>query len=189
MSDVREVHRPTRCSHHAAVASVATCDGCGEPLCIGCAVPVRGRVLGPGCLTDELHEDAPAPPAPRDTARGVVDALLAAALVGTALPWSGFGLGSGPMGAWGLDPRWSLVAAWIAAVTCATLAVARRSGRRASAPVDRAVLAGGVVVAAAAALALLLPPPFTSRSVGAWWTCAAAAAAVVVELRRRGETR
>lgn len=189
MSDVREVRRPTRCNHHLTVPAVTTCDACGEDLCIGCAVPVRGRVLGPGCLADELHEDAPAPPVRRDLGRAVVDGAILAALLGTTLPWSGFGLGSGPMGAWGLDPRWSLIAAWVAAATSASLVAARRLGHRPTPAVDRLASVGAGVVAAAAALALLLPPPFTSRSVGPWWTCAAAAAAVLAESRRRGAER
>lgn len=189
MSDLREAQRPTRCHHHVAVTSVATCDACGEPLCIECAVPVRGRVLGPICLATELHEDAPAPPARRDVGRDAVDALLGVALLGTALPWSGFGLGSGPMGAWGLVPRWSLIAAWVAAAAVGALAAARRRDRRPSTVADRVALVGSATVAAAASLALLLPPPFTSRAVGAWVTALAALGAVVVEVRRRRSAR
>src|SRR2546422_598115 len=48
--------RPGRCANHPAVALVGTCEVCGRPLCIACAVPVRGRLIGPECLSEILED-------------------------------------------------------------------------------------------------------------------------------------
>ena len=45
-----------RCVHHPGRAAVARCSACEEPICLPCAVPVRGRVVGPECLAAELGD-------------------------------------------------------------------------------------------------------------------------------------
>ena len=57
-----------RCATHPSRLTVGTCDVCGRPLCVECAVPVRGRVLGPECLSEVLGDDIPATPAPASVA-------------------------------------------------------------------------------------------------------------------------
>ena len=58
--------RPGRCANHPSVPGVGTCEVCGRPLCVACAVPVRGRLIGPECLPTILEDIAvpPPPPAP-----------------------------------------------------------------------------------------------------------------------------
>lgn len=172
---------------------MANCDGCGEPLCLDCAVPVRGRVLGPVCLETELG-DPPAPPMPAtplpDPARRIADAGLLAILLATILPWSGVGLGAGPFGAWGTaDPRWASLVVIASMIGCALMSVARLRGERLTRSADRAAAASALVSTFAAALAIVVPPPYTSPALGGWVAVAAgavASAASVAVLRREG---
>lgn len=181
-----------RCPRHLAAAVVGTCDGCGEALCLTCAVPVRGRVLGPVCLEAELG-DPPAPPeaVPEDAgrARAVTDLGLAATLLATVLPWSGVGLGASPFGAWGTaDPRWASVVVLASLGGCAAAVTARARWVRVTDRVDRAVAAAAVLAAVAAVLAILAPPPYTSPAIGPWAAALAgtvAAAGAIAVLRGR----
>lgn len=182
---------PDRCPRHPGAPVVATCDGCGEPLCLACAVPVRGRVLGPVCLETELG-DPPAPPeaAPADpgTARDVADVGLAATLLATILPWSGVGLGASPFGAWGsADPRWASVVVLASVGGCAATATARARSARVTEPIDRAVAVAAVIAAVAAVLAIVVPPPYTSPAIGPWaavFSAIVAASGAFTVLRR-----
>lgn len=181
-----------RCPRHPAAPIVGPCDGCGEPLCLACAVPVRGRVLGPVCLETELG-DPPAPPeaAPAlpGRARDVADAGLLATLLATVLPWSGVGLGAGPFGAWGTaDPRWASVVVLASLGGCAATAMARARMSRVTERIDRAVAVAAVLAAAAALLAIVVPPPYTSPAIGPWVAACCgivASAGAVVVLRGR----
>jgi hypothetical protein len=87
-----------RCSVHGSAPSVARCDACGRAMCLSCAIPVRGRVLGTECLATALGPEAPVPvvhePRPGATPRAVALAGFAAAAAATVLPWSRFGTGS-----------------------------------------------------------------------------------------------
>lgn len=184
---------PERCPRHASAPVVGTCDVCGEPLCITCAVPVRGRVLGPRCLEAELG-DPPAPPPALPTApdpvRRLADAALLATLLTTTLPWSGVGLGAGPFGAWGTaDPRWASV------VVLASLAGSgmafwwRMRGGRDARRADRVSSAATLTATGAAMLAIIVPPPYTSPAIGPWAAAvvgALASAASIAVLRREG---
>jgi hypothetical protein len=100
-----------RCANHPAVASVGVCEICGLALCLACAVPVRGRVIGPECLSKVLV-DAPPPPQVADPiqTRGSWLALIGfgIVLITSVFPWSHLGDSSGYFGAWA--PHWSLVA-------------------------------------------------------------------------------
>lgn len=184
-----------RCPRHPGSAVVGTCDGCGEALCLACAVPVRGRVLGPVCLETELG-DPPAPleAAPEDAGlrRALTDLGLAATLLATVLPWSGVGLGAGPFGAWGTqDPRWASVVVLAATAGTAAAAAARWRARRVSVAVDRTAAAAAVLAMLAALLAIFLPPPYTSTSVGPWAAALggtlATVSSITVLLRSREE--
>jgi uncharacterized membrane protein YhaH (DUF805 family) len=125
-------------------------------------------------------------------------ALLGAlvALVGTALPWTRFGPGSGAFGAWSGTMRWSVGAAVVAVVTAVlALALVVRYLRR-------VVRWGWFVLltlpAAVTGLAALLhavnPPGFTRPWIGGWVTLGGAAttllsaAAEAASGRRRTRT-
>lgn len=182
-----------RCPRHPAEPIVGTCDGCAEPLCLACAVPVRGRILGPVCLETELG-DPPAPPqaAPEvaGRARDVADLGLIATMLATVLPWSGVGLGAGPFGAWGTaDPRWASLVVLASVGGCAAMATARARGVRVGARADRAVAIAALVATASTVLAIVLPPSYTSPAIGPWIAALAATVATAgsfAVLRRRG---
>ena len=164
-----------RCAHHAGRPAVARCDGCGEPVCIACAVPVRGRVLGPGCLAAELGDPAlVAPPEIERRLPWLVVAGALLALAGTAGPWTRTGAGDRAFGAWVPDLRWSMIAA-IASIALVTMAWwVRRRGIAGG----LAVVALAVVVLLGSALATAFPPTFQTASWGPWATAAGAALAL-----------
>jgi hypothetical protein len=175
-----------RCAHHGARPAVARCDACGEPICLGCAVPVRGRVLGPGCVAAELGDPAlVAPPGAARSFRLPAVAGAGLAVLATAAPWTRTGAGDRPFGAWVLTIRWSIVAA-LAAI--ALLGVAWRWARRDGSDAPPLLSAAAVVVASA--LAIVFPPTFQAASWGPW-VCAlgAALAAAAVGLATRTGSR
>jgi hypothetical protein len=163
-----DVETHERCAHHPGRAAVARCDACGEAVCIGCAVPVRGRVLGPGCVAEELGDPALVAPADPDRPRSwVAVAGALAAVVGTIGPWTRTGAGDRLLGAWVPTARWSMVAA-VAAL--ALLPVAWRWG---DLPRGRsAVLILALLGAVASVLAIVFPPTFQAASWGPWVTLA-----------------
>lgn len=158
-------------------------------MCLTCAIPVRGRTLGAECLAAALGPDAPVPElaerVPGAAARTVARAAFGLAVLATILPWSRFGAGSEPFGAWAAGPRWSVIAG-VSSVAGLLLSLAGRwSGRRPSAWDAASVVAGGVI-AVGSLLALARPPAFTSPWLGPWVALAAgiaAAASSVVALR------
>ncbi|MCD6021300.1 MAG: hypothetical protein K0R20_1010 [Actinomycetia bacterium] len=157
-----------RCVHHPSRAAVARCSACEEPICLPCAVPVRGRVIGPECLAAELGD--PRLTVPPETVTAVPRSMAAVAgaavaVVATIGPWTRTGAGDRLLGAWIPSIRWSMIAA-VAAV--ALLAVAwwfRARGTRALATL---VIVGGAVVASSSALAIAFPPTFQEASWGPW---------------------
>ena len=168
-----------RCATHPSRLTVGTCDVCGRPLCIECAVPVRGRVLGPECLSEVLGDDIPATPTPRPWRRSpspidrMVGASLAVAALATLFPWTRFSTGSGFAGAWALEVRWSMLTASTAVIG---LVLWLAFGRRAR--VARAIaIVTGTLVAVGSLLAALNPPPFTKPALAPWISLAAGAAA------------
>ncbi|MGZ5298438.1 MAG: hypothetical protein ACXWDU_02065 [Actinomycetota bacterium] len=170
-----------RCATHPSRLTVGTCEVCGRPLCVECAIPVRGRVLGAECLSEVLGDDIPAslPPRPwrrlRSPADRVTGALLAVAALATLLPWTRFSTGSGFAGAWAFDERWSMLAACGAVIGFgAWLAF----GRRPSVARTAAIVAGTVVVAGSL-LAALNPPPFTKPALAPWIGLAAGGGAAI----------
>lgn len=176
-----------RCVHHSGRPAVARCVACGEPVCLLCAVPVRGQVLGPGCVADELGDPALlTPPDPDVAISGTAVAGALVALVGVVGPWTRTGAGDRLLGAWVADPRWSMVAA-IAAV--ALLSVAWRSRSR-GAPGSVVVGAFAGIVFVAAGLAIAFPPTFQAASWGPWVTAAGGAIAAAGAVRSgRGRTQ
>ena len=167
--------RPRRCASHPAVASVGGCDVCGRALCVSCAVPVRGRLIGPECLSKVLVDPPPQPPPVPIAPSGERLALLGFGLlvITSVFPWSRFGDSSNYFGAWA--PHWSLAAA-VAGVLGVLLVVVGRSR-----PVDprlettaHAVLA---VVAAGAASLFHRNPPLLAESTA--WPLFAVAAALI----------
>lgn len=149
-------------------------------MCLSCTVPVRGGTVGQECLSIALGPDAPPPEAPRrppgSLARWVAVTAFAVAVLATALPWSRFGTGSGPLGAWGDSPRWSVLAG-VASLGALGASLALRV--RPSAAWSATAVASGAVVVAASILTIVLPPAFTSPWLGPY-LCAGTAAAGVM---------
>jgi hypothetical protein len=170
--------RKGRCANHPAVARVGACDMCGRPLCIACAVPVRGRVIGPECLPKVLVDvpepvHIPKPPSPRGD---LIAALGFAVVVLTSIfPWSRFGDSSHYFGAW--SRHWSLVAVLAALLGLALIGVARR--RPVDTRIEVAALSGLAVVAALAAFLHHRKPPLLSAPT-AWPWIAILGAAVAL---------
>lgn len=171
-----------RCATHPSRLTVGACEVCGRPLCVECAVPVRGRVLGMECLSEVLGDDIPAitPPRPwrrlRSPADRITGASLAVAALATLLPWTRFSTGSGFAGGWAFDERWSMLAA-PAAVIGLTGWLA--FGRRPLMARTAAILAGTLVVIGSL-LAALNPPPFTKPALAPWIGLASGATAAIV---------
>lgn len=180
-----------RCSQHPGSASVASCDGCGRALCLACATPVRGLVLGSECLSQVLGEDAPIdePVVPRRVRPAVV--AFAAAVLATLPPWTTIGRGSGVFGAWSTSPRWSLLAAIAAVAGLMILTVLGRLDTGAIAPRAVAVVLGLATVAGSV-LAWFWPPFPADPLVTPWIAAAAGAAAsafAAADLRRYASQR
>jgi hypothetical protein len=88
-----EAARGARCPIHHGIPAVGACSGCGRALCLTCAIPVRGLLVGQECLPSFV-DDAPALDAqPSPTSRsGDAQAILgfAVVLVASVLPWARF---------------------------------------------------------------------------------------------------
>jgi hypothetical protein len=168
-----------RCVHHPGRAAVARCSACEEPICLPCAVPVRGRVIGPECLAAELGD--PQLTVPPGTVTSVPRSMAAVAgaivaVVATIAPWTRTGAGDRLLGAWVPSVRWSMIAA-LASV--ALLVVAwwfRARGTRALAIL---VIILGAAVTAGSALAIAFPPTFQEASWGPWLGALGGAVAAV----------
>lgn len=170
-----------RCRDHPGSPSVALCARCGRALCIVCAVPVRGTVLGPECLPPEVAAEARADDAVRTPMPGwwrTTGAALLVLLVSTGFPWTRFGTASGWFGAWGTPMRWSTVTAIAGSLALLVWLARRRPGRM-------TILVAGtlsIVAATGAQLAIINPPPFTRASAAPWVALVAGVAAAVAAL-------
>jgi hypothetical protein len=176
--DGREATLHERCIHHPGRAAVARCSACEEPVCMMCAVPVRGRVLGPECLAAELGDPAiTTSPEPDRALPGSWAAVggAALALLATAAPWTRTGAGDRLFGAWVPSFRWSMAAAVAAAVLLPAVWWFHRYGARWGAIL---AIVGGTGVAAASALAIAFPPTFQVASWGPWVAAGGGATAV-----------
>jgi hypothetical protein len=171
-----------RCATHPSRLTVGTCDVCGRPLCVECAVPVRGRVLGSECLSEILGDDVPAtaPPRPWRRLRSPIDRVIGASLVvaavATLFPWTRFSTGSGFAGAWAFDVRWSMLPACAAVIG---VGIWIGFGRRPKV-VRTAAIVAGTVVAVGSLLAALNPPPFTKPAIAPWIALVAGAGAALL---------
>jgi hypothetical protein len=160
----RTVARPSRCANHPGLARAALCSRCRRPLCISCAVPVRGTVFGPECLPEVL-EDAP-PLTERPHSRIPLAHVLCVVGFGlvaglSALPWSRFGDASGILEAWRV--HWSLLA--VAAATAGFVASLVFWRRPTNPRTEVAVcLPLALLVIGAAFLHRLHPPSLSSAS-------------------------
>jgi hypothetical protein len=167
-----------RCIHHPGRAAVARCAVCEEPICLTCAVPVRGRVLGPECLAVELGDPAlivPPEPVASFTGSWATIAGAVMALVATIGPWTRTGAGDRLLGAWVPSIRWSMVAAVAATILLPLAWWFRTRGSRSSGTL---VALGGLVVVSASALAIAFPPTFQVASWGPWLGAAGGAISV-----------
>jgi hypothetical protein len=166
--DGREAAAHERCIHHPSRTAVARCGACDEPVCLACAVPVRGRVLGPECLASELGDPAiTTPPEPDRAVAGTWVAFAGAilALLSTVGPWTRTGAGDRLLGAWVPSVRWSMVAAVAATALLPAAWWFRSHPARTGAVL---VILGGTAIASASALAIAFPPTFQAASWGPW---------------------
>ena len=165
----------SRCATHPSSPSVAMCHSCARPLCLRCAIPVRGEVFGPECLPGVLGPDAappkPVPSRPRHASVLATGLAFAGAVAGSILPWTPFGDPSGMFGGWAIDPqRWSSLATYPAVVGLGIwIAVALRR-RSPSVRWSAALVALSAAVVAGSVLHILDPPPFTHAWLGPWVT-------------------
>jgi hypothetical protein len=171
--------RPGRCAHHPGVAAVGTCEICGRGVCVACAVPVRGTIVGPECLAvvlEKVPDTVRVPPPISPLGDWLARAGFGLVLALTVLPWSKFGQGSRILGAWA--PNWSVLAA-VAALAGLGLALSVRYR-----PVDPR-LAGtayvilGLLVALGALLHLYRPPLLSEASAAALFALPGAALALL----------
>jgi hypothetical protein len=171
--------RAGRCANHPIVASVGACDLCGRALCLGCAVPVRGRVIGPECLSKVLVDAPPLPHVPDPIpARGGRLALVGfgVVVITSVFPWSRLGDSSGYFGAWA--PHWSLVA--IGAAVLGLLLILVDRFRPADPRVGTASLFLLAIVAGAAAFLHHRHPPLLAVStIWPWFAVAGAGVAIL----------
>jgi hypothetical protein len=184
--DERTAKAPDRCDNHPGAVSVARCDRCARSLCVECAVPIRGRVLGPECVAEAIGEDAE-PVLPASAGRGrpgmaAVGAAFAAAAVISALPWTRFAQASGALDAWRW-PEWSLLAATAACAGLALWALQWWRSTITDLAAARALAWIGAVVAIAGVLAALVPPALAKATPVPWLAAVVGAAATVAAVR------
>jgi len=148
-------------------------------VCIACAVPVRGTIVGPECLAavlDRAPDPLPVPPpiSPMGDWLARVGFGLVVAL--SILPWSRVGEGARVLGAWGVN--WSLLAA-VGAL--AGLAVALFARYRSVDP--RLTTSAYAILAMSVALGALLhlfrPPLLSEASVSPVFALVGAAVALL----------
>jgi hypothetical protein len=184
--------RAGRCANHPAVARVGACALCGRPLCVACAVPVRGQIIGPECLSKVLVDPPPPVQIPAvipARAGQLIAAGFGLVLIASAFPWSRFGVSSRFFGAW--TSRWPFLAVGAAAVGLFLVILDRYR------PVENRLgtlaLFLLAVISLVAAVTAHRSPPLLSEST-AWPLVAAGGAAValagvlirVVSLSRAG---
>ncbi len=154
--------RPGRCSVHHGSARVGTCSFCGRALCLTCAIPVRGRLIGAECL-DRVVEDPPEIQVQGPLPKGG-DRLAAAAfglvLLLTVFPWTRFEGGHRYFEAWTF--HWSFLAAAAGAVGFAFAMLALYRPRNPW--LESAVYAGCAGAVALGALLYRHHPPLLTRA-------------------------
>jgi hypothetical protein len=121
--------------------------------------------------------------------RTVAGTALLVALVATVLPWSRFGVGSGMFGAWGREPRWSLLAAVASAAGVVVWLARGRLGNGDRRGFDVALVVLGALTFAGALLTISRPPPFTHTGLGPWIAGIAGAVALTASVVALRDTR
>lgn len=174
-----------RCETHPGVPSIAHCDRCRRALCVDCALPVRGRILGPECVPASQTEGvSPAPPGPRTRRPGLagVGAAFGICVALTTLPWTRFGHASGPLDAWRW-PRWSLLAATGAVVGLAVWAFQWWRPRMTDRTALLLLASLAVVTALGGVLAATAPAPLTRSTLVPWIVAGIGAVAALAAAR------
>jgi hypothetical protein len=190
--DERTTKTADRCSMHPGVPSIARCDVCDLPLCVECAIPVRGRVVGRECLAELIGsaggpaEMAEAGRRPARPGMGILGAAFIAATVATTLPWTRFGQSSGAFGAWGWTIRWSMLAAVSAVIGLALWAIQWRRPRLTDRLAARTLGSITVVVGIGALMAGLHEPPFTKATFVPWLALCASVLGIAGAVRANG---
>jgi hypothetical protein len=170
--------RAGRCANHPAVARVGVCDVCGRSLCLSCATPVRGRLIGPECLATVLEVPPPVRPIPAPIPHAgdrIAAAGFAAVVILSGFSWSN-GLESGPFSAW--TWHWSLIASGLALAGLAVSVVAWLRSRR-PVPETAAEASLAVMVGVACLLHAEFPPSLSEPSAVPLLALLAAAVALV----------
>ena len=167
-----------RCHTHPSAASVSRCERCGKPVCLACAVPIRGSVFGAECLPADLRVSAP-PVDPVDGATlSIAGGAVLVALIATVLPWARFG---GWLGAWsfsfGRTFAWSILVVPAAVVGCLVWLLGRRRRRIGAAAWTIAGLGG--IVALGGYLSIVKPPAFERPWLGPYVALGAGLVALV----------
>jgi hypothetical protein len=184
--DERASKTAERCHAHPGAAAVARCAHCERPVCIACAVPVRGAVVGAECLSAELGSPwTPAAPGGR-LALSLSGAAMMIALVATLCPWTRLGRWLAAW-AWPIadDVPWAMLAATGSLAGCLLWLVARRRERVQGIAI--ALAAAGLVVGLGSSLSIANPPAFTHAWFGPYVALPAglgAALAAAVAARR-----
>ncbi len=147
---------------------------CGRALCLTCATPVRGDLVGPECLSavlDEIPPPAPVPIRVPSIANWLVIGGFGLVVALSIFPWSRYGDSSGFLEAWTV--HWSLLA--VAAGLAAFAAALWLARHPADLRIETALYVGlAVVVATAAVLHLWRPPPLSDSAVAPLLAVAAA---------------
>ena len=138
---------------------------CGRPLCLTCATPVRGDIIGPECLSAVLDEMPPPTPVPIRTPRIATPMVVGGfglVVAFSVFPWSRFGDSSGFLEAWTV--HWSLLA--VLAGVGGVLASIWLSRRPADPRFETAIYSAlAVVIIAGSWLHRLRPPPLSASAV------------------------
>ncbi len=119
----------------------------------------------------------------------LVGAAFAVATLSTMLPWSRFGVGSSPFGAWGRSLRWSMLASVAAASGLVLSAVLGALPARLRRTCYAIIAVLSALVACGALLAILRPPSFTHVSLAPWLALIAGLTGLVASLATRSPRR
>lgn len=160
--------RPGRCATHPAAASVGSCEVCGRALCVACAVPVRGTLVGRECLGEVLEDAPPLEGVPSPIRqRGGRLALIGFGLVvlTSVLPWSRFGDSSRYLGAWTLNLSLIAAVAGVAGLALALFVTYRPLDARAEGSAFGVL---GMLIVIAAVLQHRHPPLLSEATYWPW---------------------
>jgi hypothetical protein len=159
--------RRARCETHPSEPQVAACDLCGRALCLSCAIPVRGSVVGHECLSKVVADAPQADPPVVRRPRGDLVAMIGFAVVvaSSIEPWAHFGDASGMLGAWTL--HWSLLALCAAALGLVAAATfrSRQRGPRGQASI---LVACGAIALLGTVLHGIHPPALSQVAPLGW---------------------